>query len=396
VEGADEEGQNNHILASIFIKNLHHIDSAHGSVDFEMGVQLWWLNPSCKGYAGDKAAWEDKIKPWSPLPIDFVGDIDVGIKGDESWYIRESYARYGVINFYQEFKGRTAVHMHLQDFPFDRQRVTIRFGSPLYSDAVCHLTDRTARELLDESQARMHLEEWDLVSPINIREVAEWDIDSRRDVSWLEIYFDVKRKAGYYVTHVIAMIALLIAMGWSIFLVPPEKLDARAAIAVTLFLALLALNFVINGLIPKISYSTFLSQYFVMGYATTALGVFESMASYCMWKFSEPCRMPDTVANATLTPAQTPPFPEPWPDCWDAYYLDWATLCIGAVCEILYTIAFLYRGLRARPGERIIHPRHVPNPHAQGGKKKDKHEKVGEHSDAESAKKEELKTVKVD
>jgi len=194
--------------------------------------------------------------------------------------------------------------------------------------------------LLQEGAARLHLEEWDLVSPIRVEELAEWDIDSKRDTSWLEISFDVRRKAGYYLTHVIAMVALLIAMGWGVFIVPPDKLDARVAIAVTLYLALLALNFVVNGLIPKISYSTYLTQYFVVGYVSTSLSVIQSMCSYLMYMYSNLC--PDKTV-----------------DCWPALYFDWATLCVSSFCEIVYTIVFLVRGTGLKKGEHIIHPHRV-------------------------------------
>jgi len=153
---------------------------------------------------------------------------------------------------------------------------------------------------------------------------------------------------------------------------------------------------VVNGLIPKISYSTFLSQYFILAYATTAVGVFESMASYGMWKFSAPCLIPATPNASTTGPVQSPPFPQTWPDCWAAYYFDWATLCIGALCEIVYTLVFLHRGQRQRKGETIIHPRHVQNPHAAEKKGEAQHEHVAEGSHEKDHTEKELKTVKVE
>jgi len=183
----------------------------------------------------------------------------------------------------------------------------------------------------------------------------------------MELAFTVRRRGGFYVTHVVAMIALLISMGWGIYFCAPDKLDARLGISVTLFLALLALNFVINGQIPKISYGTFLSQYFIVGYATTAIGIFESMASYYVFLFHPLC-------GPTYTGL-----------CMASLYLDWTVLSVSVIAEVIYTIQFLVRGLQRRPGELVPKGDHF-DLHKQHTKRSGRASETSNHESLEEVK----------
>jgi len=170
--------------------------------------------------------------------------------------------------------------------------------------------------------------------------------------------FDVKRKPRYYITNVFAICALLIAMGWGIFIIPPLKLDARLAYAIVLFLSVLALNLVITSIIPRVSYGTKLSAYFNVAYIATAFGVFQSIASFLVSNYANICAAPAPAANAT---APTPSAMDAV-GCTAALYFDYATVCLLAVFEIIYTIVFLVKGTRPRPGEKILTPKHVEPP----------------------------------
>jgi len=91
-----------------------------------MGLQFWWKQDSCRGFQGDWEDWGEKLGPkiWKPIvefnnQIEMVPQIDVDLNG--SWYIRDEYSRYGVVNWYQKWKGKISLDLDLHDFPFDRQ-----------------------------------------------------------------------------------------------------------------------------------------------------------------------------------------------------------------------------------------------------------------------------------
>jgi hypothetical protein len=96
-----------------------------------------------------------------------------------------------------------------------------------------------------------------------------------------------------------------------------------------------ALNFVTNEVIPKVSYWTYLGRYFMLCYATTVLTVPQSIVSflvnryYCGVTFGEPA-------------------------CDFAIYYDWICWAIVAVVQVVFTIVFIVKSSHLRAGEHVI------------------------------------------
>jgi len=109
----------------------------------------------------------------------------------------------------------------------------------------------------------------------------------------------------------------LAIMSWAIFIIPPDILNDRLQVSITLFLALVAFNFVISEIIPKISYSTKLSQYFIANYTFLMLNGMESVVSFLIFKYY--------ALSAAL-------------------YLDWAAIAVFAITSSLYSLVFIYKG----------------------------------------------------
>jgi len=212
-----------------------------------------------------------------------------------------------------------------------------------------HLKDITPSATKALFSVGMNFTEWELVSDTKITESVEESIEDHRLISYMEVSFNIRRKSSYYLTHIVFLIYLINVMSWTVFTLGDSVSD-RLSMDITLFLALVALNFVVIGFIPKVSYSTTLSTYFVVSYALLTLATLQNVAIYYL-------------NNYHCSPAGDPHYPTApgdTPRCWSALYFDWSIIALYSIGTTIYTLVFVIMGRSSRPGESV-HQLHTMN-----------------------------------
>ena len=71
------------------------------------------------------------------------------------------------------------------------------------------------------------------------------------DLVAFDVTINIKRLWNYYVVNVLVPLMLLVVLSFATYLIPRERLDARLALTVTLFLSLTAMQFMINDILPR-------------------------------------------------------------------------------------------------------------------------------------------------
>jgi len=149
------------------------------------------------------------------------------------------------------------------------------------------------------------------------------------------------------------MVFLINVMSWTVFTLG-EDVPERLSLDITLFLALVALNFVVTGFIPKVSYTTNLSTYFVFSYALLTFSTLHNVIIYFLHNYY--CTLSETqstnISNVSTQPTR----------CWTALYYDWIVLMVVALGTIIYTLVFIIKGSKTRPGETFHKTRQLPSP----------------------------------
>jgi len=339
------------VLCQVFLNSVQEVNSATQSAKIDFGVTLWWLEPDAIGHSGDIEEWGSKFKVWKPI-LEVMGNIDVEdvLPDGGSFYIREEYSKYGIVNWYQRYKGSIIIEQDLHEFPFDRQEIKIKFGATLWSSDVISFKDWTPHDQIELFSVGMNFTEWNLVSLPKVKEYLELSVEDRRSISYVEISFNLRRRYMYYLTHVVFLVFLINMMTWTVFTIGPD-VSSRISLDITLFLALVALNFVVIGFIPKVSYGTRLSQYFVLSYASITLATLHNVIIYfvndyyCINGYDPGYPLP---LNNNTNPYLNPP-----PRCWTALYLDWSVLATIIFVQVTYTIYYISTGTRTLPHEKI-------------------------------------------
>jgi len=320
-----ETGTRNLVVSTVFLANVPEINSLNGTLSVEINFQLFWFDKDLIGKEGGPEEWgiDDYWKP----EIEFVNGVD--IESSEPSYTA-SYPRYGLVNWYQKYTGTVKMKQDLKDFPFDSQHVVIKFGTCGWNADEVSIEDVTSERAKNLFQRGIDLTEWDLVQTPVVRGVEDYNYEDERYISNVELHLFLKRKSRFYLSHVVSLVFLCDMMLWSIYAVSPDDVAGRTSLAITLYLALVALNFSISFLLPKVSYSTKLVQYFVKSYAFISLTCIQSVISYAINKYY--CNVPSGEDA-----------------CWTALYFDWVTVGVIVFSQVMYTLFFLYLGNRITP-----------------------------------------------
>lgn len=87
-----------------------------------------------------------------------------------------------------------------------------------------------------------------------------------------DLDFKLIRRTSFYLLNVFFIIFLLGCLSWWTYLIDPEVLNDRLQICITVFLALVGVNFVVAESLPRISHSTYLTSFFLLNYFFITLG----------------------------------------------------------------------------------------------------------------------------
>jgi len=76
--------------------------------------------------------------------------------------------------------------------------------------------------------------------------------------------FNAKRHLGYYIWKIMVPLVIVVLMSWTVFWIDPVKIEAQLAVAATAMLTIIAYQFTLSNMLPKISYFTQM-DYFIVG-----------------------------------------------------------------------------------------------------------------------------------
>ena len=262
------------------INQIIEVDYIRQSFEVDFYFQQYW-----KLSAQDSIAQHilsDSLTDGDPLVIeelhwipqnDFTNAISIETIGETNYTYIRGYAMLDV-----RYKGTFYNEMDLRHFPFDNQHLIIQFedfsttinelsyqyGTPF--DSIDTDVDTFSIETKSAFVTGMDFSEFSLNSEVlAISHEHEYLYTWKPETySKLDFVFQISRKNGYYFTKIISISILIVLMSWIVFYMSVTDLNNRANFSITTFLALIAHNFVINDLLPKINYLTTI-DYLILG-----------------------------------------------------------------------------------------------------------------------------------
>lgn len=166
----------------------------------------------------------------------------------------------------------------LRLFPFDRQRLTLRFAdAERPSTEVVFDSAPFALSLGDD--ARGEALSW-TVSPRPRFAIAKRSFAHHPNAPGYDVVtatIDVARRPGFYLTRFFLPLLLILAAAFTVFWIHPDDLGSQAGIGVTCLLATLAFQSGQSNTLPAVEYLTIADRIYATGYTLVALALVESV-----------------------------------------------------------------------------------------------------------------------
>jgi len=166
----------------------------------------------------------------------------------------------GQVSKQTRIKGDFTTPLDISEFPLDEQLLRLEAMSIRYAtdELVLNVDERWTAQ-----REKMTIPDW-IVGTISasVGEYYAPQPDRRYSLYALEI--PVKRQHEYFIYKLILPLSMIIIMSWSLFWIHPGQVAPRMGVAVTSMLTLIAFQFAMGDLLPRVSYFTVMDQ-FILG-----------------------------------------------------------------------------------------------------------------------------------
>ena len=263
----------------LHIVELTQVDEVINTFTIEGFMDLVWCDPRMAYEAeneeelGEKILLKEKAQAllneiWWPA-VTIANQVNArNIENQELVILSD-----GTIEYKEKFSAELEAHYDLKEFPFDRQKLEIEIESFAWHDDV--LIFKMNEEKIGFSND-FEIAEWHIENVESKIESVK-DIQDRATFSEFLMEIEVVRKYDYYLWKIIIPLILLVMISWSVFWMIGDKLVDRMSISMTGILTIVAYQFIISDILPRVSYFTFMDTFLSISFLIMLLSVFENI-----------------------------------------------------------------------------------------------------------------------
>lgn len=233
----------------INVSRINHIEQVF-TIDF--ALRMNWQDHRLKGKAGLYALSE----VWHPNVV-ILNQHGINKLLDDIVIVDSA----GNVRYGQRFWGDLAFKFVVRDFPFDTHTLPIKIASVVYGPGEIEFVED---EYGVSRAGELSLAGWTVGEKIDFHTRGYYIAGRINELSVVDFEFKAKRHTGFYVWRVVVPLLLIIFMSWTVFFIDPRELESQITISVTSILTVIAFQFTLIGILPKVSYLTRLDK-FVQG-----------------------------------------------------------------------------------------------------------------------------------
>jgi hypothetical protein len=265
--GSDPPGDPTLVAVGLFITEVTEVNEVDNTFTIEIFMDNVWCDqnrPRQEQTFSRQTAEGELEDGWDPN-ITFVDEIKAPIKENQELKLFGD----GTVEYQQKLNVTLENRYDLRKFPFDRQKLRIELESFDWTAEQLVLKRETDKVAFSK---RFEIPEW---RPVAVNS----DIEERKEprartpFSELVVTLEVDRESGFYVWKILVPLVLLVGISWSVFWMSGETLAARIAISFTGILSVVAYQFVVNEVLPKVTYFTLWDTILLLSFVLMALTV---------------------------------------------------------------------------------------------------------------------------
>jgi hypothetical protein len=261
------DGAPTKVALGFFLIDIIDIDDVEQEIKTEFEVFQTWTDPRLTGL--DECRF-DLSQVWSP-DLTFVNSGRVFPAFPE----RVAVGPKGVVRYVQRYRGSLSFPHALQNFPFDAHTIQIAL-IPMRQDRHADRLEVDKEHI--SRQGQFTILDWTF-GDVSARIVPTTHpvTGETADVFYFEI--PTTRLYQYYLWKVFMPLTLIAAMSWSVFWVNPAKFGPQIGMSATSMLTLIAFQFAVESILPRLSYFTLLDGFSAAATGLVFLGLVESLAT---------------------------------------------------------------------------------------------------------------------
>ena len=290
------------LITELIVEDIDRVDGKRLEFDSLYTLYVYWKDPRVADVLKKFDAYEDTNVPaW-------LCDYEARTVWGESrklfdpvveFYNRKSNPDFaqGRADWVEIFSNGT-VQMRVRDtatfkakfdfkkFPFDEQI----FSFLIYPEFPASKMIFVAEPLMEEYKKNLYVVEGE--DGINIPEwkvtTVDYYIDKYKEGDYeyqgFIVEIGAERVTNYYIFKIIIPILLILSISWSVFWIDRAQIEAKANITIVALLSLIAYNLIMDDVIPKLDYLTFMDAFIFLSYLYTGAATILCIYSFYRYK----------------------------------------------------------------------------------------------------------------
>lgn len=241
------------------IMSLADVNTVNQSFFCDFLLTCTWHEPTLQGIQTGQVDWDLVFNP----QIDIRNAFDVNLMSTpfgspQSTRLDEAT---GTVTHVMRFKGILSEPMELEVFPFDHQALHIQ----VYTS---HPDDKVRLFSTAGSMSEVFLPDWTIEPQPTVFSVLTEPNESIHALRYSELHINIhaKRRESYYIWNIGLIVLSIVSLSFTSFAMPPENVEGRLTINITLLLTAMAFKFVIAASLPVVAYLTPLDKYLLANF----------------------------------------------------------------------------------------------------------------------------------
>jgi len=261
----DPPGTPTEVTIGLLLVDLSAINDVDQTVMLDALLTLQWTDDRLRSAAGCQYSYSDI---WTPQ-IQLANSSAIRPRQTPMVLIEAN----GSVTTTVRYDGSVSSPADLREFPFDERAIKLQLVSVKYD--VAELPFRISPDWTGR-RADLSVPDWTIGEPTVA--VSELELPRvEKKVSLFEFGIPAVRHGDYYIYKFVFPLCLIIMMSWSVFWIDPGNLGPQLSLAATSMLTLVAYQFTINDLLPRVGYLTAMDQYVLSSSLLVFLALLEAL-----------------------------------------------------------------------------------------------------------------------
>lgn len=264
-ERPDPNGTVTEVSIGVALVDLRKINDPDQTVAVDLLITLGWRDPRLVALDGCRVP-ADRL--WQPQ-LEIINSGTMDARSDRTLAIGVD----GQVRKQTRINGVFTTPLDISEFPFDDQLLRLEAMSIRY----------TIRELalsIDQrwtaQSDKMTIPDWKVGQVgASVREFYAPQLE--QTYSRYELTIPVQRRHEFFVYKLILPLCMIVVMSWSLFWIHPVQIGPRMGVAVTSMLTLIAFQFAMGDVLPRVSYFTVMDQFILGSSALVFLALVEGV-----------------------------------------------------------------------------------------------------------------------